>query len=108
MRIFAKSIIAVLLLAVAVLLAGCGAMDQFVKRNAIPSQCNAICYTLCVKENGDTGIRWIGEYTDPNAWDNLGRDTTTEIADKLRVCEQRRAACVQCLNRLEEQKVIVQ
>jgi len=107
MRIFAKSVCIMLIVALMIVLSACS-MDQFVKRNPIPSQCNAICYTPCVDDKGGTGIQWVGDYTDPNTWDNLGADTTTQLGDALRVCETRRKACVQCLNRLEEQKVIVQ
>lgn len=110
MRIFLSSIVtmvaAAFLILAAVLASGC---KHFVASKVpVAAQCNAICYTPCVDEKGDTGIQWLGDYTDPKAWDALSEDVLEPLATKLRECEKRRKACNQCLDRLEEQKVIVQ
>lgn len=101
------TVISVAILIIALSMSGCS-LKQLVKRDPIPAQCNAICYTPCVDEDGDTGIRWVGNYTDPKLWDSLSEDVTIPLAEKLRQCETRRKACEQCLDRLEEQKVITQ
>lgn len=72
----------------------------------VPAQCNPICLLPCVAENGDSGVRWEADPSDPAAWDALGGEAVPALADKLRVCEVRRQACVQCLRRLEKAKVI--
>ena len=100
------TVVAVALLVVIALLSGC-AKDQFVKRDPIPAQCNAICYVKCV-EGSDTGIRWAADYTDPKAWDSLAGETLGQLTEKLLVCEKRRQACTDCLDRLEKEKVITQ
>ncbi len=110
MRLFSSVLITVASIAVLIavlLLSGCN-LKQYIKREPIPSQCNAICYTPCVGEDGDIGIQWLGDYTDPSMFDKLNKDVLFPLAQKLRVCDTRRDACVKCLNRLEEQKVIVQ
>lgn len=109
-RVFSSAfvtLVGVAVLLAAFLMSGCN-LKQYIKREPIPSQCNAICYTPCVGEDGDTGIKWVGSYTDPAMWDKLNKDVLFPLVQKLRVCDTRRDACVQCLNRLEEQKVIVQ
>ena len=108
MRLFAKTIVIMLCVVVLILLSGCGSITKLVKRDPIPAQCNAICYLPCVDEDGDTGIRWVGNYTDPKLWDALSEEVTLPLAEKLRQCETRRKACEQCLNRLEQEKVISQ
>lgn len=110
MRLILSSIVtavAMAFLVIAALLASGCKLDQFVKRSPIPSQCNAICYVKCA-EGSDTGVRWNADYNDPKAWDSLAADTIGKLTQKLLVCEKHRAACEQCLNRLEEQKVITQ
>ena len=44
---------------------------------------------------------------DPAAWDALGEDVIDRLTTKLRTCDTRRQACVQCLERLERAEVIV-
>lgn len=77
-------------------------------REPVIAQCDAMCYTPCVNADGSTGIQWDGTPVDPAMWDSLASDVTFTLADKLRQCDVQRKACVQCLNRLEAQKVIVQ
>lgn len=72
----------------------------------VPAQCNQICFLPCVSENGDSGVRWEADPNKPNAWDGLGGDVVPALADKLRSCDVRRQACVQCLRRLDKAKVI--
>lgn len=78
------------------------------KREPVAAQCNPICHESCLGANGDTGVRWDGSPVDAKSWDALVSETTFALADKLRVCETRRKACDQCLERLEREKVITQ
>lgn len=75
------------------------------RRNALPvdAQCNQICFSPCVSDSGDTGVRWEADPNDPKAWDELaGEGGPLEyLSDRLRTCDAHRHACVQCLQRLE-------
>lgn len=82
------------------LLAACGRNTR-----PVPAQCNAVCFAPCAAD-GDTGVRWEADPNNPAAWDALGGEVVPALADKLRVCEVRRQACEQCLQRLEAAKVI--
>jgi hypothetical protein len=96
-----------LLLLLAVLgLAACQSAAQPEGQGAVDAQCNAICYAPCVDAAGDTGVRWEADPESAEAWDVLGEDVTDQLATKLRTCETRRGACVQCLERLEAEGVI--
>lgn len=110
---------------------GCGKATLPPTRSAALAQCDAMCYVPCVDPaTKDTGVRWgweLSRVTDPapaaapprkafadtpEAWDALAggsADAVVDVlADKLRQCDVARKACVQCLNRLEQQRVIVQ
>lgn len=90
-----------------VLLSACG--PRGVRTDAPPpadAHCDAMCFVPCVAENGDTGVRWDGTPTDPAMFDALATEVTLPLADKLRTCELRRRACVQCLQRLQREDVI--
>lgn len=92
----------------AVFLAGChGGSGTTKEPPAVLAQCeDAVCRAPCVGEDGDTGIRWDGSPVDPAAFDALLDDVIEPLAGKLRTCETRRKACVQCLDRLKEAGVI--
>lgn len=107
MRIFLWAII-VVTLAGLLSITGCTKNVRPAKREPALAQCNAICYQPCTKENGDTETFWDGVPNDPIAWDKLAGETLPLLANKLRVCEQSRKACAQCLDRLEKEGVIKQ
>lgn len=88
-------------------LVGCGQVPPDQVRPVF-AQCADLCYQPCVAADGDTGVRWEGAPTDPAAWDVLGEQVTEQLAAKLRSCDVRRRACVQCLERLDAQGVIRQ
>lgn len=88
------------------LIAGCPGQKPASVR-PVPAQCEASCFVPCVDAAGDTGVRWEADPADPAAWDALGEDVTDRLATKLRTCDTRRQACVQCLERLEHAEVIV-
>lgn len=90
--------------AVALLLSGCQLGGT---RAAVAAQCNSICYQRCVGEDGDTGVRWTAAPDAAGAFDELGESVVNHLADKLRTCDARRDACVQCINRLDKRGVIV-
>jgi hypothetical protein len=87
-------------------LAACQSAPQPEGQGAVDAQCNAICYAPCVDADGDTGVRWEADPDASSAWDVLGEDVTDQLTTKLRTCETRRSACVQCLERLEAEGVI--
>lgn len=95
-----------LALACALVLLLTGATCQRRAAVPVPAQCNAICFSPCVDASGDTGIRWEADPNDPAAFDALGGDVTPALSDKLRTCDKRREACVQCLRRLDDRRVI--
>lgn len=71
------------------------------------AQCNPICFQRCVAEDGDTGVRVQSDGNDAEAWDEIGEEVVLSLTTKLRTCEIHRQACDQCLQRLEQKKVIV-
>jgi hypothetical protein len=89
-------------------IAGCTTVGKLVPRAPVLAQCDALCTTSCLAPDGDTGIRWDGTPVDAKAWDALAGETVPALTDKLRTCERHRKACTQCLDRLEQQKVITQ
>ena len=91
---------------IAALMGGC--KHAPIKPPAAFAQCDAICYTPCVDDKGDTGVRWVGDPNQAGTIDALGEAVVPSLTDKLRTCDTRRVACVQCLNRLETEGVIVQ
>lgn len=91
------------LLLVVMALAGCASVPI----TAVPAQCNAMCFQPCVGEGEDTGVRVTASGDTAQAWDEIGGEVTTQLATKLRTCDARRAACVQCLLRLDATGAIV-
>lgn len=77
-----------------------------VKPQSFPAQCDAKCYTPCVDDKGDTGVRIQGNPASANTFDEIGEVAGTVFAMTLRRCEVNRKACVQCLERLERAGVI--
>lgn len=86
----------------ALLLAGCSTQPV----RPVPAQCNPLCLLPCTGANGDTGVRWEAEPTDPDAWDVLAGEVIPSLVERERVCEVRRNACAQCLQRLDKAGVI--
>ena len=83
---------------VAVLLAAC----THVPARPVPAQCNVLCFDPCTGQDGDTGVRWEAGPSDAEAFDTLGGAVVPALAQRLRQCDVRREACVQCLRRLDE------
>lgn len=104
-----KKLICVLLwvIFVVLILSGCKSTPVVIAPPAL-AQCNQMCYTPCVKENGDTGVVWEVTGTQANDWDELGDTVTSMLSAKLRQCELNRQACTKCLDRLETENVIKQ
>lgn len=99
------AILGILLGLAVVGLSGC----SHLRAKPVPVSCEAMCYVPCTGTQGDTGVRWQAG-TPPTAddWDALAGEVVPALADKLRTCELRRAACATCLRRLGEAGVIVQ
>lgn len=95
-----KILLAVLLL----LLTACG--KEYVRPDPVNAGCDQQCFVPCVKEDGDTGLRWTANPDDASAWDALYDEITNPLAAMLRTCEVRRRSCVQCLQHLKDEKVI--
>ncbi|EPG5379788.1 TPA: hypothetical protein UN285_000412 [Stenotrophomonas maltophilia] len=91
---------ALIAIAVAALLAGCGRITR-----PVPAQCNEICLLPCTV-NGDAGVRWEADPNNAEAWDELGGEVVPTLIGKLQTCEVRRGACVQCLQRLDKAGII--
>lgn len=103
----ALMIVGFLAFGIALLTSGCGeTRGAWVKGEPALAQCDAKCYSPCVGEDGDTGIRWDGAPTSPEAFNRLTEAVIPDLADKLRSCEVSRKACDQCLQRLEAEGVI--
>lgn len=83
-------------------LTACGS----VRFGRFDAHCDAMCFQTCTGKDGDTGVRWDVKADDPAAWDTLGDDVTSQLASQVRTCEVRRQACAQCLQRLQDAKVI--
>lgn len=88
------------------LLAGCQGSSPSDLRPPVSAQCGDRCFVPCVEEDGDTGIRWDGSPVEAEAWDRLASDVTVPLADRLRVCDQHRQDCVDCIERLKKSGVI--
>lgn len=99
------AILGILLWPAVAALSGC----PYLRAKSVPVSCEAMCYVPCTGARGDTGVRWQAG-TPPTAddWDALAGEVVPALADKLRTCELRRAACATCLRRLGEAGVIVQ
>lgn len=83
-----------------------GASCTPLERGAVPAECETICFMRCTNEAGDTGVRWRSEPETADAWDALGGEVVPALAERVRICETRRTACVQCLRRLHRAEVI--
>lgn len=94
------SVRALIIIAV-LLLAGCASNAT----RPVPAQCNQICFLPCTTD-GDPGVRWEADPESSGAWDQLAGEVVPALTDKLRQCDVRREACVQCLKRLDKAGVI--
>jgi hypothetical protein len=88
---------------VVLLLAAC--KEQAAKPEPPANGCSSLCFTPCVEKDGDTGLRWVGDAYASETWDALSEGVTVTLADKVRECERRRAACHMCLDRLSNEGV---
>ena len=100
------TLLAILCLVVLLACSGCQSKGP-VNAAPVQSHCETMCYTPCIKEDGDTGVRWIADFTRPDAWETLGDDVVAALSGKLRTCELHRKACEQCLQNLKEEGVIL-
>lgn len=87
----------VLIIAIALLLAGC----PLQRAEPVPAQCNPICFLPCTSD-GDPGVRWEADPNSAEAWDALAGEVVPALTDKANTCELRRKACDQCLRRLDQ------
>lgn len=88
-------------LAVVALLIGCTGPQprpaDRVPAPALPVLCSPVCLVPCA----DALPRWQGDPDSPATWDALG-ELVGVLRARIDACEQARAACVQCLRRLDE------
>ena len=90
------------ILAACLVLCACNAAPTRTPAPAVPAQCDARCLTAC----DATNPRWDVDPEDPKAWDALGDQVIAPLIAQRDTCEQHRAACVQCLQRLESAGLI--
>lgn len=108
MAMLMRGIGTLVIIVLLVILAGCKSA-AVVTPPPVEAQCDAVCYAPCVDpETKDTGIRWEGPALQPTTTDALEGDVIPQLAGKLRECDVNRQACVKCLDRLEQNKVIRQ
>lgn len=100
------TLLTILFLVILVACSGCTTKGP-VNAAPVQSHCDTMCYTPCVKEDGDTGVRWVGDFTSPDAWETLGDDVVSSLSGKLRTCELHRKACAQCIQNLKDEGVIL-
>jgi hypothetical protein len=91
-----------LLASLATTLAACNVMPKREQARAVPAQCAVECLTPCDASNP----RWNVAADDPKAWDALGNQVIEPLLRQRDTCEKHRAACVQCLQRLESAGLI--
>lgn len=70
------------------------------------AQCNQMCFTPCVEENGSTGIVWEATGEDAKDWDFLAGSVVVDLVAKLKQCDKGRDSCVKCLKRLQDENII--
>ena len=82
------------------LLAACAPRETRTERvpaPPLPVLCSPVCLVAC-----DADLpRWTGDPDSPRTWDRLG-DLVASLRDRIDACEHARAACVQCLRRLDD------
>lgn len=91
-----------LLASLASALAACNVVPTRDVAPAVPAQCAPECLASCDADNP----RWGANPEDPKAWDALGDQVIAPLIAQRDTCEQHRAACVQCLQRLESAGLI--
>jgi hypothetical protein len=98
----------ILVLAVALpCIAGWSCSTAPAKPGPVDPECDLAGFVACTTEEGDTGVRWEGDPNQAGTIDALGEAVIPALSEKLRTCETRRKALAQCIQRLEDQKVIV-
>ncbi|KFN42337.1 hypothetical protein [Arenimonas oryziterrae] len=101
-----RALIAALILAP--LLCGATCSTRPTAPEAPLAQCDAICYVPCVAKGNDTAVRWTGDPLDASSWDRVPDGVVDQLSEKLRVCETRRRACTECMDRLQHQGALRQ
>lgn len=101
---FIGLIIAGVIIVIVGALAGCSSAP--VKTPPVVAQCATECYAPCTPSEADTGVEWTSPADSSSAWDSLAGDVVPDLVQRLQVCETRRKACVQCLDRLKNNGVI--
>lgn len=96
----------IFLLLVSAALTGCGLFPQRYKPQAVPAQCDSMCYAPCVGKDGDTGVRVTGDPNDASTWDEIGELLASAFREKLESCDAHREACVKCLQRQQKAGVL--
>lgn len=96
----------IFLLLASTTVAGCGLFPQRYKPQAVPAQCDSMCYAACVGQDGDTGVRVTGDPNNAGTWDEIGELLASTFREKLESCDAHREACVKCLQRQQKAGVL--
>lgn len=81
------------------LLAACAPRDTRPERVPTPPVASA-CAAACIAPCTGTLPRWQGDPDSPRTWDALG-DVIAALRQRIDTCDSARAACLQCLHRLD-------
>ena len=81
------------------LLAGCAPRETRPERVPTPPVASA-CAAVCIAPCTGTLPRWQGDPDSPRTWDALG-DVIAALRQRIDPCDAARAACLQCLHRLD-------
>lgn len=95
-------------IAAALLLAACATPGPVAERFTaapVPAQCDAACTTPCTPP-ADGWPQWQGDPDAPETWDRWPTDVGRPLRELAETCDSARAACVQCLRRLERAGLI--
>jgi hypothetical protein len=88
------------LLFLALMLCGCDTIGQrFVKREAIPENCDPQCRQSCVLSPDIKFAEPAGPY---NAGDEITKQVVAPLIGAFKQCDLQRQACTMCLDRLKE------
>lgn len=66
-----------------------------------PSACTQSCLPAEIAPGEYAWPQWGGDANDPRAWDRIYPDIADPTKEIARRCDRSRAACVQCLARVE-------
>ncbi len=96
-------------LAVSLLLTGCATGPELPPERftaaPVPAQCDAACTTPCTPPSSGWP-QWQGDPEAPETWDRWPTDVGVPLRELSETCDTARAACVQCLHRLERAGLI--